>query len=330
MISRYLKAPPFEYIETIVRTQLIIVLVLALLTLTLLVFRNWRNRRITALKEEYASMLLTEIMSLVSEGKAETVIKYPGRRSLSRRFALKTVMTEHLGSMSGPERDYLIQRYEELGFAAEDLKAVHSVLWWHRLRAISNLHLLGLDKYGGVFYAHTKDRNQLVASFAYIALSGLKHELNIVRPLQKLPRAVRVRKNVMHEILRNWSRVHGHQFLIEQIQQQDRPDLLTYLIQAVSRVQSPEVAELLTRKLADPSLPQDAAEQILITLRNVGDPDSATAVLACLEHPHEIIRLRAIEYFIAIGDIESLKVSNIYADKSVTVRRVLQDLEGVA
>ena len=327
MITRYLRAPPFEYIQAIVETQLTIVLCMAMLTLALLIVRNWQQRRLARQREFYAELLIQEILGLDVGTNPKPLIRGPRRWQIFRYRSLKSVMVRHISTVTGTEKDYLVQRYQQLGFALHDLRKIKSWFWWRRLKGLSNLNLLGLDKFAPTFHLATRDRNELVAAFAHIPLSSLRHELNQIRPLNELPVAVRSRKNVMHEILKNWCTIYGHDFLLDQIRNERDPQLLPQLIEAAAVAQSTELAEAIASKLREPYLPVEAAEQILILLRKVGDPASSAAVTPCLEHSQELIRLRAVEFLISVGNIEALRDSKIYTDTAISVRRTLQAAE---
>ena len=91
---------------------------------------------------------------------------------------LKDVLLDHLRTVSGFEHELLSTRYEELGFVDEDLAALHSMFWWRRLRAASDLASLDSTRFAFDFHRLSFDRHELVSAFGFYALSGLDHDMN--------------------------------------------------------------------------------------------------------------------------------------------------------
>lgn len=320
MITQYLKAPPFEYITMIVGAQLGGLLLLSVFIVGLMLHRNWRRRRLDAYAQEFSTAMIDEMMG------APAHLELPPRRHPLRRLALRQTLLTHLKQVSGPEKTLLARRYETLGFARGDLRRSRSWFWWHRLQAVANLALLESDAYASTFARLTADRHDLVVAYAYIPLSRLLHPLNAHRPLAELPAAVLSRENVTHEILRNWARIHGHRFLIDEIASTWRPDLLLRLVRALASESTPDVADAFTRKLSKPGLSPAAIAEMLVLLRKVGDPASIPTVRQYLDHAHETVRLRALEFLAELGEVDAIRASRIGTDDSVAIRRALRSL----
>ena len=322
MIPHYLKAPPFAYIRDVVEFQLCVTVGLSGLILLLLMYRNLNKKRVEKQTAYYADQIIGEMLQFAEEGKAIPIINEPYWFEFRKRRVLKNTFLEHFNSVSGSEKEFLTKRYEDLGFIRDDYRSALSFFWWRRLGAVSNLSLIGDARFSMLFSVLTSDTNQLVCATAYLALSSLNHPLNRVVPVTDLPRAVIQRKNLLHEILRNWSHIHGHTILLGQIRSVKDPFLLNALVAAVSTLQSPEVAEIYAALLERrQGLPSPVLEQMLLLLKKVGDPSWARIVFKYTVHNDELIRLRALDCVYALGEFDVIHLENVVNDQSVLVQR---------
>lgn len=325
MISTYLRIPPLSHILYVVEIQFAILMVLAVFVLILLVHRNRAAVRIEKLKTAYADALISEMLSLLESGEGMRAIVAPRFYEFRRREILKTVFLEHFNSVSGPEKVFLAKRYDELLFALDDYNATGSFVWWRRLQAVSNLSLVGSAESAPLLYRMTYDRNSLVSATAFLALSQLKSDLNKPRLVTELPAALLQRKNLLFEILRNWSLVHGASSVINQIRLVKDPTLLGVLVSAVSTLQSTEIGDAYAKILeTQTNLPPPAIQDMLVLLRRVGDPAWIETVRPYASHAQEVIRLRALEYLIGMGEFDLLQDERVKTDPSHVVQRWLQ------
>ena len=332
MISQYLKAPPFTHIEAIVKFQLGAVCTLSVVILYLLIHRNRKAIKEEKLKAFYADSLVTEMLAFLEGEVFAPVISAPAWYESWNRLVLKTVLLEHFSSVSGHEKNFLVRRYKDFHFNEEDEMNSRSLVWWRRLQAVSNMSLVGSLESAATLHRLSVDRNGPVSATAALALSNLDHELNVPVLISLLPKSILQRKNLLHEILKNWAHVHGSRVMVDQIPQISDPTLVGVLVSAASTLQSPEIAEafsklLITRR----DLPVTVVQEMIVLLRRVGDPAYIEVVKPFVHHEQEVIRLRAMEYLVAVGEFDVLDDPSVKADRSVVVQRWLKtQTEGLA
>lgn len=332
MISQYLKAPPFTHIELIVKFQLGAVCVLSVVILFLLIHRNRKAVRVEKLKAFYADGLVSEMLAFLEGSEFKPIIQPPTWYESGDRIVLQTVLLEHFSSVSGQEKEFLARRYADFHFSEDDAMNSRSLVWWRRLQAVSNMSLVGSLESAPTLRRLFRDRNSLVSATASLALSHLDHELNRPTLISRLPKRILQRKNLLHEILKNWARVHGSSAILEQIPKVSDPTLVGVLVRAAATLQSPEVSdtfsEILSRRK---DLPAAVVQEMLVLLRRVGDPAHSLLVRTFVNHEQEVIRLRAMEYLIAIGEFDILDDASVRSDRSALVQRWLKgQTEGLA
>ena len=171
----------------------------------------------------------------------------------------------------------------------------------------------------------TFDRNTLVSATAYLALSPIKTGLNRPRLVTDLPPGLLKRKNLLFEILRNWSVIYGAKVVVNQIRLVKDPTLIGILIGAASTLQSTEIGDAYARILSThTNLPTSAVQDMLLLLRRVGDPAWIETVRPYMTHAHELTRLRALEYLVGVGEFNLLTDERILRDPSIVIQRWLK------
>ena len=327
MITQFLQLSPFRFISLIVQGQLAITAGLSVIIAVMLLRRNRRQAWTELKRVEFAELLVAEMLDALEGAAGPAILTRP--RRAGERAVLKGVLLEHLRSVSGFERELLIRRYEELGYVDEDLRALNSRLWWRRLRGASDLASLDSHRFALDFHRLCFDRHELVSAFAFYALSGLDHQMNQPFSVRKFPVAVQSRRNLMTEILRNWARVHGPQCVTEQIGRIDEPRLLDSLVTAASTTLTTETSEafadLLRQRI---TFSPEVLDAMLTCLRKVGDPQFADVVRPFAKHANDVVRLRALEYLVEMGEDDILGRADIVADRSVKIRRALERWRG--
>ncbi len=329
-ITYYLKAPPFSSIVAIVEFQFYSLASMAAIILVLQLHRNWMAAWETRLKTHYATCLIAEMLGVSESGAAAEVVPRPRWYQLRRKRVLRELLLEHSLTVTGPEKAFLIERYRSFGFINDDLRGTHSLVWWRRLRALSDLRLLNDQEFAPIYSRMCHDRNSLVSATAHLALSSVDHPLNQPIPVNELPARVRDRKNLLHEVLMNWTKQFGHEFLIEQIPTVREIPVLEVVTAAVSQLQTPEVAKSFAEVLERSNeLPGRVVEKMLTLLKRVGDPDYIDTARKYVSHTDELVRLRALEY-IASVDFEYLESPAVLADRSVLIQRWVRSRVGRA
>lgn len=299
-------------------------------TFAMLIIRNWREKRFQEMEAEYGQAIVSDLLD--GEAGAIPLVKNhrPKWYQWLRRRSLKTILLNHIRSISGPEKVLLVQSYCILGYANKDRDNCYSMFWWRRLEGISSLSGLDIHDSALIFDELRKDREELVSLAATLALSSMRHPRNNAAMLRKLPARAIHRRNLLLQIANNWAHVYGPQFVFERLRVERRDEMIRVFVAALAELNSFEVgSELTTWMLADDRRrePQTLV-YILRTLKTIGDPASVSVAESLLKHADETVRSEAMDLIGRLGDESEIAsaTEKMSKDTSVAVQRVLRHI----
>lgn len=311
--------------------QLYAILFISGLTFVLLVVRGWRRRQFDRFNSFYGDAIVNELLE--SDGKDLPLVNThaPKRHQVFRRAALRTILLNHIRSISGHEKNLLVRSYCALGFANEDRDRCYSPFWGRRLDGVSSLSGLEIHDSAIIFDDLRYDRNQIVSMAATLALSGVRHPKNNPQILDHFTSDDLKRRNLFLQIAQNWARLYGSQFLIVCLHSERREELVRIFVAALAEMNTPEVGSALTKWISESSKRRDPNTliDILRLLRGIGDPAAIDVASEFLEHPSESVRAEALNLILRIGDPEECRpyIEQMSGDPSLPVQRVLRTVQ---
>lgn len=296
MISETLRHTLLHWISRIVYFQLGVIVVISVVTFFLLAYRRWKTVSMKRFDEEYGEQIVDELLKNM-EGVPQTILRRPYFGSSFKFESLQNSLLNQVQSVSGLEKDYLVRRYYELGFVSSDLVRYQSVFWWRRLGAVTRLKALSSPKLASFFQYALKDSNELVRATSMAALSELDHPLNAIQ-LGNLRLLLHFgRQSHMFEIASNWCRIHGFEKVFNLAVNFPRREIRDEVLRTIINMRTPEAgtyfAELL--KNGENESP-DLLADILMGLKEIGDPDNLEAVLPYIHHSDMKVQRRALEF----------------------------------
>lgn len=325
MINHYLRTEILNFISRVVFVQVGVVACIGVLTLFLLLYRRWFTNRKNKWKQIYGDLIVEELLRNMEEKEVYLLPKLSGNQWL-RRTSLKDTLLIQIRSISGAEKAYLVKRYFDLGLAKSDLATCTSVFWWRRLQGLANLRVLADPKLAPCFALLKKDKNELVAMTANLALSELDHYLNYVNPLELRSLLRQGRQSNLAEITANWCQVHGFDKVFKISCEVSDPEMRDAMLVAILNVKTPESSQALAGFLSDAHYESpELLARIISSLRETGDPEALPAVIEYAHHPDERVQARAIEFILEFLPEERRSELRIFElDPSPFVQRILR------
>lgn len=311
--------------------QLYVILAISILTFGLLLLRDWRRKRFEFLESYYGDIIMAELLENEA-GEIPLVKRHrPRWYQWFRRRALKRILLNHIRSIAGPEKVLLVKTYCMLEFANRDRDNCYSMFWWRRLEGLSSLSGLDIHDSALIFDDLRKDREELVALAATLALSGIKHPRNDADILRDLSPKALARRNLLLQVANNWARVYGASFVLTRLRFERRDELIKVFVEALAELNSPDVGHEMAKWLMadDHQREPQTLVCILRTLKTIGDPDSAGVAKSFLNHSDEYVRCEAIDLLSRLGSPADvfLGLRALEHDSSLSVQRMLRQIQ---
>lgn len=325
MIHSPLHQQLMYWISAVVYVQLALVMALAGLTIMLLSFRKWRSVRLQALNQKNADLLVEELISLMD--KTPTVfLRPPGRFEWLQRQSLKETMLEQIQSVSGNEKQHLIDRYFDLGFASADYALCYSWFWGRRIEGVSNLSLLNSERLVDLFNQMKEDPIEIVAAAALLALSEFNHPSNTLNVPALLPLVRKGRQSTIVQIVTNWCGLHGFDPIFKSAIAQPDHELRDAVILSALTAKTPDSAGDLQRLLDEQNdFSPILLAEVIRSLKEISDPASGESVERFMHHSDELVRQRVLEFMIHVGtDDLDTKILAFKEDLSPGVKRLVR------
>ena len=313
------------FISTSVTIQLVLVCAIAFMTLILLFFRRWRQGLLAKWDLIHSEFIIQEMLDAGESDSAPLLIR-PSAYAWFKNQSMRDSLLRHLNAVSGSEKKALIERYRQLGFIQNDLKQCYSRSWARRLAAISRLQLLELAELAPVFHILSADRDDFVASTALLALSGLRHEINVVEFKKLRESFLSGRRSLLIEILSGWSQVHGFEQVFALVKNHPERQLRSAMIEAILSLKTPESSGQLSEILAQS---QEERPELIVRLirglREIGDPLSIDGVASFLNHADETVRQVALELILLFDAMKfESAIESLRQDPSPGIQRLLR------
>jgi hypothetical protein len=311
-----------SWLPTLIIGQFFLVLLLAIWTLMLLLFRKHQTQRFKTLSDAYQELLTQEMLEPTAESNG--FVRWKAMKFDRKVF--HDVLLNQMKMVTGDERVHLLKLYEELKFKDHDLKRCKALLWPNRLRAVIHLGALDEPDLAPLFFKIIPDPAPLVSIAALLSLSKLEHPLNNPNLIDKIPKSILNRSNTLYELVANIGKHHGVDPLIKGIRNDNRPRVIDACLRARRNLRSFDSTEALNSLLVAPGmLSPFALREIIETLTQVGDPSSIKAVRPYLHHPVPSVRAKCILFLLTLQDEASQsQIEKMRSDHATEIRRIFQ------
>ncbi len=324
MIDPLLRQQLLYWMSQIVYVQLYAIGVISFIVLGLLAYRQWKSKRMDTYKQSYSEIVVEEMLLRMDMENAQLIMA-PTRLEWIKRQSLKQTLQEQIQALSGVDKQSLVTRYFELGFAQQDLKLCMSMFWWNRLEGVSNLRLLGRDKLAPFFQYLKKDKHELVVATALLALSELNHDLNKINFDDLTPLLDSGRQSALSEMATSWCRIYGFETVFNAAVDCHREDLRTHVISSILGLRTPDSVPVICEYLAEahyhtPRLLSD----LIMGLKEVANEDVLDTIGEYAFHFDERVQLSAIDFMLRhLPEEDTLRWRLIETDPSPKVQRYL-------
>lgn len=318
--------------ETIIRWmtstvlfELGLVLFMAVGVVVMLVYRRWREERLKVLTAVKIDNIVAELLGLMEE-KPIQVLSPSSKWVFLEAQATRDAILNQIHAVSGSERDYLVGRYIELGFALQDISGTTSRYWSKRLASAARLAQLSNPVFSDTFNHLIADSNRLVSATALLALSST-HSVANKPNLDRLTDLISDgRLSLFRAILHNWCRIHSFEMVLGQVVGYKSGELRNKALSTLLASKSVESGQALLSLLQDKTIPAELIADLLGALREISEPTAIEVARDFFDHPDHRVKQRAAEIMLALDapgfdrDLERIK-----SDSDAGVRRLLQE-----
>ncbi len=302
---------------------------LAVLVVVLIPLSIWRSevrtKRLAHLTHLYHQLIQSGLeQNLNSEAMAQS-LGLPAANDYVRQEALRQAMQKHFLKISPAQKEQLVIAYCRLELANGDQDMCSSERWSVRLRGISNLALLDLKLAAPVFWHMRRDPNDLVASAAILAISGLKDELNNKGLLLEIRERMFSDLRMLSQLATNWIRIHGPQFVMDSLRWETRATVVKAFVVSLLKVTKPDDRQVIIQWLvtSQRDFESETLIYILRLLQETGDPVVSQVAKGCLEHTDANVRAAALHLYLSVSaDRDDDLLQSIANDQSPPVQRI--------
>lgn len=248
----------------------------------------------------------------------------PQRIEPALRPVFQEELVKQIVSLKGPERDFLLRLYGDMGFLAEDIASLSARGWPQRLLAVARLEYLEAPAVAEAVAPLLADPQPLVALTAAKILARQGGRLDTASLLKALARGGSSRVDAWIEVLGELCR-HDEAAFIDSVVNYRLGNATHFGVAVLGHRKAISAVAPLLRFL-EPLCAQQGAEAILregaLALGRIGDPRSVALLTRLIAHSEPKVRAAAV-WGLSVTDPEALvpELTALAGDPSLQVRR---------
>ncbi len=271
------------------------------------------------------SAILDKYESLISQVKVK-VDSFPRSLRVAHRSAMRSVLIDIAGDLTGDSTDRLVYFFYSFGFVDELLRLLESRHWWIRAQAVRDMGLVRAHKSIGPLIKALRDENadvRIQAMRTLVGIGGLDALESILRTARNLSRWSQIE---LFTIIMGFGD-EAVPYLIQGLQSSDN-SVVSFCIEMLGEIGLVSAVEPLLA-LARTKSDVDVRTRVVGALGRLGDKRAESLLAEFAKNPYKPLRLKAIEALGNLGFpkmaplmVELMSIGDI--DERIAAARALQ------